>query len=85
MGCCLSAQANDDLESSQNAVPIENSPHCKDISDAMVRMPARTPAAIPMPEQDPGQDPGQATAKGQLISKCPFGVFKSTKKQRNFL
>ena len=22
--------------------------------------------------------------KGQLISKCPFGVFKSTKKQRNF-
>ena len=22
--------------------------------------------------------------KGQLISKCPFGVFKSTKTQRNF-
>ena len=22
-------------------------------------------------------------AKGQLISKCPFGVFKSTKKQQN--
>ena len=23
--------------------------------------------------------------KGQLISKCPFGVFKSTKKPRKFL
>ena len=25
------------------------------------------------------------TAKGQLISKCPFGVFKSTKKPTKFL
>ena len=26
----------------------------------------------------------QRSHKGQLISKCPFGVFKSTKKQQNF-
>ena len=25
------------------------------------------------------------TDKGQLISKCPFAVFKSTKKPKNFL
>ena len=43
----MSAQANDDMESYQKAVPNEKSPQCKDISDAMVRM--------PLPEQEPEQ------------------------------
>ena len=30
------------------------------------------------------EDSTHELAKGQLISKCPFGVFKSTKKQLNF-
>ena len=39
----MSAQANDDVESYQKAVSNENSPQCKDISDAMVRMPEQEP------------------------------------------
>ena len=30
-------------------------------------------------------DGGNLSNKGQLISKCPFGVFKSIKKPTNFL
>ena len=42
-----------------------------------------------LPEElrlDSKDDLGQYTQniKGHLISKCPFGVFKSTKKQRFF-
>ena len=33
MGCCMSSQANDDVESYQKAVPNEKNPQCKDISD----------------------------------------------------
>ena len=70
MGCCMSAQANDDVESYQKAVSNENSPQCKDISDAMVRMPS------PLPEQESEQ---------VIESKPQSGEYEEPRKVRKWV
>ena len=81
MGCCLSAQANDDVESYQKAVPNENSPPSKDISDDMVRMPP-SPLPYQNPIQDPELDPGRATA---TESKTQSGQYEEPRKVRKWV
>ena len=71
----MSAQANDDLESYQKAVPNENSPQCKDISDAMVRMPARK-SDSPLPEQESEQ---------AIESKPQSGEYEEPRKVRKWV
>ena len=66
----MSAQANDDMESYQKAVPNEKSPQCKDISDAMVRMPARKS------EQEPEQ---------AIESKPQSGEYEEPRKVRKWV
>ena len=65
----MSAQANDDVESYQKAVSNENSPQCKDISDAMVRMPS------PLPEQKSEQ---------VIESKPQSGEYEEPRKVRKW-
>ena len=71
----MSAQANDDVESYQKAVPNEKSPQCKDISDAMVRMPARK-SGSPLPEQEPEQ---------AIESKPQSGEYEEPRKVRKWV
>ena len=66
----MSAQANDDVESYQKAVSNENSPQCKDISDAMVRMPS------PLPEQKSEQ---------VIESKPQSGEYEEPRKVRKWV
>ena len=55
--------------------------------DAMAPKTVRIPKLSDLPPVlcSGSNSPKLPTDKGQLISKCPFGVFKSTKKSTNFL